>query len=147
MNRSRLFCLPLFFLCIFVAANAFALEGFPGSTWGELRFETPRRSTQGEQDLILQGWIRQGVDLKRWSPNTHLYAYGTVRYTWDSQQNSWWNDVAPGVGIAIDMNLGRQFPFTVGVEYIWDRFFVSPRTEEKIAVYMNWYGWWDLKKK
>jgi hypothetical protein len=148
MSRFCLLSLLSLVLCVIFAANAFAIDGFPGVTWGELRFETPRRSTHGEQDLILQGFIRQGVDLKRWSPDTHLYAYGTVRYTWDSQQNSWWNNVGPGAGIAIDTSLlGRQFPTSIGVEYVWDRYFVSPRTVEKVIVYMNWFGWWDLGKK
>jgi hypothetical protein len=127
-----------------VPSVTFGLEGFPGSTWGELRLEVPRT---GKEDAILQGWIRQGIDLKRWSDQTHLYVYGTVRYTWDSQQNPWWNDVAPGGGIAFDTNLGKQFPVTWGVEYLWDRFFVEPHTEDKVVLYMNWYGWWDFQKK
>ncbi len=145
MNRSCLFCSLLLFLCAFVPTYVFAIDGFPGATWGELRWEIPTKG--GEEDAILQGWIRQGVDLKRWSPSTHLYAYGTVRYSWDSKENSWWNDVAPGAGIALDTPLAKQFPITFGVEYVWDRFFVSPHTEQKVILYMNWFGWWDLGKK
>jgi hypothetical protein len=147
MKRYSLLSLLLSVLCLFVTANAFALDGFPGSSWGELKLETPRRAVQGEQDLVLQGWIRQGVTLQRWGGDTQLNVYGTVRYTWDSQQNTWWNDVAPGLGLAVDTKLGKQFPMTFGVEYVWDRFFVSPHTEEKVIVYMNWFGWWDLGKK
>jgi len=34
-----------------------------------------------------------------------------------------------------------------GVEYLWDRFYRSAETEQKVVVFMNWYGNWDLKKK
>lgn len=35
----------------------------------------------------------------------------------------------------------------VGLEYLWDRFYKSDRTEEEAVPFMKWYGWWNLKKK
>ena len=144
MTFGRSLVLVMVLSVLAVPSVTFAFDGFPGATWGELRFEVP---TEGKLNTIFQGWIRQGIDLKRWSEDTHLSVYGTLRYTWDSQQNTWWNDVAPGAGIAFDTYLGKKFPVTVGVEYLWDRFFVSPHTEQKVILYTNWYGWWDLLTK
>ncbi len=127
-----------------IPSVTFALDGFPGSTWGELRWNLP---TTGKQDLVLQGWVKQGVDLKRWSENTHLYTYVTLRYNWDSQENDWWNKLGPGAGIAVDTSLAKQFPVTCGVEYVSDWFYQSHQTVQTVVLYMNWYGWWDLKKK
>jgi len=143
MMYRRFLVLVTLLSALVIPSVTLALDnGFPGATWGEFRFQQP---TTGQQDAILQGWIRQGVDLHRYSEDTRLEAYVTVRYTWDSQQNTWYNDIAPGVGIALDTYLGKHFPVTWGVEYLWDRYFVSPHTAQEVVLYMNWYGWWDLK--
>ncbi len=143
MKRYSLLVLLSIVLCLIISINAFAFEGFRGSTWGELRWDIPRH---GNSDLLLDGWIRQGVDWVRWE-NTTLNTYATLRYKWDSEKFDWNNSIGPGVGIAIDTFTPKGFSASWGVEYLWDRFYESARTEHKVVLYMNWYGWWDLKKK
>jgi len=123
------------------AASAFV--GFRGSTWGDLREEVPK---SGDDNLILQGWIKQGVDWAQWG-NTTLNTYATLRYKVDTRRLDWDNSVGPGVGIALDAYSPRGFSAQIGIEYIWDRYFLSDRTDQKVAFYVGWYGWWDLKKR
>jgi hypothetical protein len=136
----------LFLIVLFIAVfsgSVHAIEGFPGSTWGELRWELPK---DGENNLILRGWIEQGVDWTKWG-NLRLNTYVTVRYVLDSEKNDFNNSIGPGVGLAFSLIDKRGDQLKAGAEYIWDRFLESDRTEEKAVVFMKWYGWWDLKKK
>ena len=63
-----------------------------------MRGELPK---DGEENLILMGWTRQGIDWARWG-NTTLNTYVTVRYRLDSERYDWNNSIGPGVGIAFD---------------------------------------------
>ncbi|MEW6053591.1 MAG: hypothetical protein AB1552_07375 [Nitrospirota bacterium] len=144
MNRSA-FLLVFLFLSFFLSADSHAIEGFSGSTWGELRYEHLARG-EGESDVILRGWVKQGIDWARWG-NTKVNTYLTVRYVWDSEKLDWNNSLGPGAGIAIDTYIPKGPYVSWGVEYLWDRFYRSAETEQKVVVFMNWYGNWDLKKK
>jgi hypothetical protein len=123
-------------------AGANAFEGFRGSTWGELKWELPKNT---DDDLILDGWVRQGVDWKKWNGNTTLNTFATVRYQLDSRGVDWNNSVAPGVGIGIDTYNPKGIVLGGSIEYLWERYWESDRTEPKLLVFVNWYGWWDLK--
>ncbi len=144
MNRYVLPVLLSVAFILIVSVNVFALE-FPGSAWGELRYENPVHSV-GAHDLILRGWIKQGIELARWN-NVNLNTYATIRYVWDSEQFDWNNSVGPGLGVAVDMYNPKGLVMSWGIEYLWDRFYRSDHTEQKAVVFMNWYGWWNLKKK
>ena len=127
----------------FLPAPGLAVEGFRGSTWGEIRYDLPR---EGENDLLLSGWARQGIDWKRWG-DTRLSTFGILRYKWDSEKLDWNNSIGPGVGVGIDSTIRDQAVATFTVEYLWERFPESDRTDEKLLFYVNWYGWWDLRKQ
>lgn len=144
MNRMAIL-LVFLTVFLFISANTYAIEGFSGSTWGELRYEHLARG-EGESDLILRGWVKQGVDWARWG-HTTLNTYLTVRYVWDSEKLDWNNSLGPGAGIEIDTYIPKGPYLSWGVEYLWDRFYRSSETEQKVVVFMNWYGNWDLKKK
>ncbi len=100
---------------------------------------------RGADNLILSGWIEQGVTWKRWE-NIRLDTYATIRYEWDSEELDWNNSFGPGVGIGITFFTPKGDNLKLGLEYIWDRFYKSNRTDKKAVAYMRWYGWWDLKK-
>ena len=101
----------------------------------------------GAENFLTNAWIRQGADWKRWG-NTTLNTYATLRFKSDTEKFEWNNTIGPGVGIAIDAYSEKGIVGTWGVEYLWDRYYESEpsRTERKAVVYMNWYGWWDLKR-
>ena len=125
-----------------LCGSVFAVEGFRGSTWGDLRWDLPE---EVDNDLILKGWIRQGVDWTHVGSAT-LTTYATVRYAWDSRGLDWNNSIGPGVGIALDAWSDKGFAGTLAIEYLVDRFYETDRTEKKVVIYMGWYGMWDLKK-
>jgi hypothetical protein len=137
---SAILCLSV----LSISNRTYAIEGFRGSSWGELRYDIPTRN--GKSDLWLYGWAKQGIDWARWG-NTTLNTYATIRYSLDTEKLDWNSHVGPGVGIGIDTYSPKGIAASWGVEYLWDRYYESARTEQKVVVYMNWFGWWDLKKK
>jgi len=144
MRNRCIFYILLVFFCLSISFKAYAIEGFPGSSWGELYWELPKKGNQ--QDLVLQGWIQQGVTLAKWD-KINLNTYATLRYYWDSQEFDWYSKLAPGVGISVEIFHFKQFHIRTGAEYIWERHYRSGNEEQKVWLYTDWYGWWDLKKK
>jgi hypothetical protein len=81
------------------------------------------------------------------SGNTTLNTYAVLRYKWDIEQFEWNNSIAPGVGISLDTYSPGGVIATLGFEYQWERLLYGPDTMySKAVVYVNWVGWWDLKK-
>jgi hypothetical protein len=120
---------------------------YPGSTWGDLRWEIPNT---GYSDVILDGWIRQGVVLKRWESGRNTFVLNPflrVRYKWDSRGYEWNNYVGPGAGIAVDMESAKGPYLSWGVEYGWEKNLHSGDDIHRVEIFMRWYAWWDLKKK
>lgn len=142
MRQSVLFILLVVFLS--APVTVFAVEGFPGRTWGELKYELPERA--GQENVILDGWVEQGVYWFNWD-NLKLNTYAKVRYKWDEKQLDWNNSVGPGAGIALEKLFPKGAYFRGGAEFIWDVLYEAGRTEKKAIIYLNWYGWWDLNKK
>jgi len=143
MKRSAICAFAVVVCLTSVLGPASAIEGLRGSTWGDIRWDVPK---DVENDLIVRGWIRQGVDWTQVGSAT-LSTYATVRYVWDSRGLDWNNSIGPGVGIALDAWSSKGFAGTLAVEYLVDRFYETDRTENKLVVYMGWYGMWDLKGK
>jgi hypothetical protein len=123
--------------------SAAAIEGFRGSTWGEARQELPQN---GDSNLLLQGWIRQGVDWAKWG-NVTLNTYATVRYEVNTRGYDYNNSVGPGLGVSLEAFSPKGVTGALGVEYIWDHLFEADQLDQKVVFFVNWYGWWDLKKK
>jgi hypothetical protein len=142
MNRKALRIVPVVMSLMLLAGNAFAVVGFRGSTWGDLRQEIPKN---GDSNLLLQGWFKQGVDWAKWG-NTTLNTYATLRYRVDTENLDWNNSVGPGFGVSLEAYSSKGLVASWGIEYLWDRFFQADRTEQKLVFYMGWYGWWDLKR-
>ena len=142
MKRNALLIALMIVCLVMFAGSSRAIIGLRGQTWGELRQEVPK---EGDSNLLLQGWIRQGVDWVKWDKLT-LNTYATLRYRADSEKYDFNNSVGPGLGIALEAYCPKGVVGSLGVEYIWDRFFEADRTDQKVVIYVNWYGWWDLKK-
>lgn len=141
--KRHVFGIALALLCLALrSGSAFAVVGFRGSTWGDLRGEMPK---EGDSNLLLNGWIKQGVDWTKWG-NVTLNTYATLRYQADTEGLDYNNSVGPGLGISLEAYSPRGAVASLGVEYIWDRYTTFDETSQKVVVYVNWYGWWDLKK-
>lgn len=144
MNRNVATIMLSIFLLSCLAGGASAFVGFRGATWGELRYQIPRE--EGENNLLLDGWIRQGIDLAKWD-NTTLNTYATIRYRWDMEHTNWYNSLGPGVGVAFETFNAKGLVGSIGAEYIWEHFYEIDENDEKVVVFINWYGWWDLMKR
>ena len=142
MYRNALRIVPVVLCLALFAGNASAFVGFRGSTWGDLRQEIPKN---GDSNLLLQGWLKQGVDWAKWG-NTTLNTYATLRYRVDTEKLDYNNSVGPGFGVSLEAYSSKGLVASWGIEYLWDRFFQADRTEQKLVFYMGWYGWWDLKR-
>ena len=147
--KRHAFGIALVLTCLVLCSgSALAIVGFRGSTWGDLRGEMPN---EGENNLLLNGWIKQGVDWTKWG-NVTLNTYATLRYQADTEGYDWNNLVGPGVGISLEAFSPRGITASFGVEYIWDRYLGVDEASafdvnaHKIVIYASWYGWWDLKK-
>jgi len=147
MKMRNLFpiCLLLLTMSTLLPSGAGAIEGYPGSTWGELRQDFPLDRNKGRDNLYLQGWIEQGVEWKRWG-NYHLTTYATVRYEWDSLGQDWNNSVGPGAGIGISYITPKGDNIKLGCEYIYDQHFRTGDDEQKVVLYLRWFSYWNLKK-
>jgi len=142
MKRNAFALASVLLVLAMLAGNACAIEGLRGQTWGEMRQELPK---DGDSNLLLQGWVRQGVDWVKWDKLT-LNTYATLRYRADSEKLDFNNSVGPGLGIALEAYCPRGVVGSIGVEYIWDRYFEADRNDQKVVLFVNWYAWWDLGK-
>ena len=75
-----------------ISDGAHAIEGFRGATWGGLQYDMPRN---GDNYLLLQGYVKQGIDWWRYK-NATLNTYGVLRYKFDSEETPWNNALTPG---------------------------------------------------
>ena len=120
---------------------------WPGSTWGSLRWEIPNA---GRDDLVLQGWVRQGWELHRWRRGGLAFVlgpYAGVRFGADTLGLDWNGYVAPGAGLALDLGGVGGFQPTAVVEYAWERRFKSGEEIHRLELALRWYGWWDLARR
>ncbi len=141
--KRTITCTVLLLLILSIGAAVAHAIGLRGSTWGELRYDIPK---DGEENLLWSGWIKQGIDWKRWG-NTTLNTYATIRYSLDTEKYDWNNTLGPGVGISIDTYSPKGLIISWGFEYIWQRQIYDPvEYDQKAVIYMNWIGWWDLKR-
>ena len=165
---SKRLLAAVFIVCLGAAAPAFAIDSYPGSTWGELLWQVPALGPQPNiPDLLTDGWIRQGADVAHFD-GMHLVPYVTLRWTVDTRGLSWNNTVGPGIGISLLTSPLKNSSVTIGIENIWNYYdrdwqwstgksTGSPNYEpiysgdpsrltDTVNVYMDWYGWWDLGK-
>ncbi|HPX62216.1 MAG TPA: hypothetical protein PLN25_10680 [Deltaproteobacteria bacterium] len=146
MNSRRLLLATAILALLGSASTADAIEGYPGSTWGEIRQELPnQKGKDGPVNLLGQGYIEQGVDWTRWG-SIFFNSYATVRYKFDTMHYDWNNSVGPGVGLALTHYTKNGGYFRLGVEHNWETFYNNGKVEEKTLIYLRWFQYWNLKK-
>lgn len=145
MKKLVIFLISI--VCLYLPSAVHAVEGLPGATWGNLYWEVPK---DGENNVILEGWIRQGIAWNKWqalTTNFQLTTYLTGRYKWDQQDFDWNNYLSPGAGISIDISRPDGPLASVGLEYLYQMNYRSGFKEGKTALFMNWFHWWDFDVK
>ena len=120
------------------------IEGLRGASWGELSYEIPK---EGEENLVLDGWIKQGIDWAKWG-NTSLNTYAKLRFKWDTEGYDWNNLMGPALGVSLDTFVPSGLSGSLGAEYVWEQRMLDENRfiDQKVVIYVNWYGWWDLKE-
>lgn len=145
MKRYLILLLTVVWLAL--PSSAPAIEGLPGSTWGNIYEEFPH---PGGNDTILNGWVRQGVAWKRWDMGGDttlvLDTYATVRYYWDSRGFDWFNDFGPGGGVSLDLSAPSGPSISGGAEYIYQMNYTSGTQQPYTNLFLNWYHWWDIRE-
>lgn len=121
-----------------ISPAAFSLEGFPGSSWGELSHDVDSYVGSG-----VMGYVNQGIDWVTLPGNVTLNTYVELRYRSRSRNNDFYDAWGPKVGLEF-----RRSGLALGVDYYWERF---PKADppddrsDKVQYYLHWYYDWDLK--
>lgn len=117
--------------------------GFPGSTWGTLRFPSSQ-DVQEKDNLILEGAIEQGIDwfeLGEWSVvNTFMQ----VSYAVDQEKFDYNNEIEFEVGLKLKILSLDWMCLEFGGKYILDYRWETDRHTKGTEVFLNWGASWDL---
>ncbi len=137
MNRrlSTLGGLLALLLVLLLPSRGLAIEGLPGSTWGEASHDVDSLVGSGAM-----GYVNQGVDWIVLPGGVAFNTYAEFRYRLRSRNNDFYNAYGPLVGAEL-----RKWIFKAGVDYIWERFPNLSETDNKFQYYLRWYDAWDLK--
>lgn len=114
-----------------------AIEGLPGSTWGQLTHDVDELTGSSAM-----GYINQGVDWVTLPGAITLNTYAEFRYRFREENNDFFNSYGPAVGVEL-----RKHVFKLGLDYYWERFPEVTETSNKLQYYLNWYYGWDLKRE
>lgn len=145
MIRCCLVAIAIFTAIFAYNTTTYAIEGYPGSTWGEVRQDIPNNSSSDTpSNLLGQGYIEQGIDWTKWG-NLFLNSYATVRYKFDTAQYDYNNSVGPGLGFSLNYIAKNGSYLRLGVEHNWETFYTNGKTDEKTIIYGRWFQWWNLK--
>jgi hypothetical protein len=136
--QSILLCCSL----CFVSATASAIEGLPGSTWGNATdsFHGYAPST-GWSEMT---WINQGIDWFTLPGGITVNTYGEYRYRHRIQNKQYYDAQGPALGLEFKWTY-----FRLGTDYYWEKLPSWPGGVERSnnrEYYLTGYYAWDLNK-
>ena len=134
MRFWRLF---IFILILSLPVRAFAIEGFPGSTWDQAFHDFDSLVGSGAQ-----GYINQGINWTTLPGGITFNTFAEFRYRLRTENNDFYNSYGPALGIEF-----QKSPFNLGADYYWQRFPGLDETDAKFQIYLTLYYDWDLKTK
>ena len=129
--------LLVFGLIVSLPERAKAIEGLPGSTWGQASHDVDSLVGNG-----IIGYLNQGIDWTTLPGGITFNTFAEFRYRLRSRNSDFYNAYGPTVGIEL-----RKSVFKLGADYYWERFPDIPETDDKFQFYLGWYVDWDLKSK
>ncbi len=117
--------------------------GFPGTTWGQLRYPA---SHFGEEtsDTLIEGAIEQGIDWVRLSEKSVLNTFVLFDYTFDSKDLEWNNKVKVAPGAKLKAFVAKNALLEIGAMYRWHHRTKSNQTKSETVVFLNWSTSWDF---
>ena len=120
--------------------------GFPGYTWGQVRFPSSQEIAE-KNNVITEGAIEQGVDwfrMTRWSIFNSFFRF---EYKFDKENFDFNNKLQPEVGVKAKFLLADWGLIEAGGKYVVDYRFETNRTEQGIVFFLNWAASWNLKQR
>lgn len=117
--------------------------GFPGTTWGQLRYPASRFDEE-TGDTLIEGAIEQGIDWVRLSEKSVLNTFVLVDYTFDSKGYEWNNKVKFSPGVKFKAFVAKNSLLEIGAMYRWHHRFKSNRTKSDTVFFLNWSTSWDF---
>lgn len=126
-------------LCILLnaASGATAIEGMPGSTWGNLTDSSSTVNCSGGM-----GWINQGIDWTTLPGGVVLNTFAEYRYRARSCQREYYDAQGPALGLELKKDFLR-----LGVGYYRETmpsYPGGPRRSATSELYLAGYRAWDL---
>ena len=135
-DRRSLLLLVTAGMLLFFQHPSFAIEGLPGSTWGEVSHDVDSLVGNGSM-----GFLNQGIDWVILPGGMTLNTFAEFRYRLRSRNNDFYNAYGPLVGMELKKSI-----FGLGADYHWERFPELSETDAKFQFYLRWYYNWDLKR-
>lgn len=120
--------------------------GFPGSTWGQVRFPSSQEIEE-DDNIIFEGAIEQGVDWFRITDWSIFNSFFRFEYKFDKEKFDFNNKLQPEVGVKAKFLLADWGLIEAGGKYVVDHRFETDRTEDGIVLFVNWAASWNLKKR
>jgi hypothetical protein len=124
------------------SADTLSPLGFPGITWGEIRYPGTQLPLD-ESNLILDGYVEQGVDWMDWGKWGTFNFYANLDFITDTEDLAWNNSIAYGAGVKLKKLIGDNVLLQYGIEAVHERRWINDQNNDVIFVYLNWSGWWD----
>jgi hypothetical protein len=123
--------------------NKPALDGYPGTTWGEIRF--PASHTEEEsRSIILEGAVEQGIDWARLTDNVSFNTFSRLEYKFDTKNLDWNNKVSIAPGAKFKLKIGNKGLVEIGAKYQWEHRFESGKSRSGTVLFLNWNQAWEF---
>ena len=126
--------MSLFFLVF--DQKALAVEGYYGSTWGEIFHDDDQLVGTGAM-----GYANQGIDWLKLPGEILVTTYGEVRYRFRSENRPYFNAYGEALGFEF-----RKSSLHMGIDYLWERFPELAAYSSGLEYYFSYYYDWDFKK-
>jgi hypothetical protein len=117
--------------------------GFPGTTWGQLRYPASQFDEE-TSDTLIEGAIEQGIDWVRPSENSFLNTFVLLDYTFDSKGLEWNNKIKFAPGVKFKVFVAKNALLQIGAMYRWHHRTQSNRTRSDPVFFLNWSTSWDF---
>ena len=127
----------VFILILSLPVRALSIEGYSGSTWGQVSHDFD--SLVGSGTL---GYVNQGIDWTTLPGGIGFNTFAEFRYRLRTENNDFYNAYGPALGIEF-----RKSIFKLGADYYWQRFPGLNELDNKFQIYLTLYSDWNLKKK
>ena len=130
--KTPLLAACLLFVC--VEGFAYSPSGYPGAVWMQSGLEG-----NGIEGTNSQGFVRQGVELERFSGGQSLQAYGQYNWRFRSINENYYNEYTPYVGAMLSFK-----HVDLGLEFGWPHYTELNQTLKSYDIYANWFRYWSL---